>query len=312
MMTHKGKDHQMKLDITPELSDALASNQAVVALESTIISHGLPYPENLAVARLLEDTVREHGAIPATIAVLDGAVKIGLDNDDLVRLADPKEDIKKLSRRDLPSTLALGQHGATTVAATMILAERAGIKTFATGGIGGVHRGADKSFDISADLPELARSNVAVVSAGPKAILDIPLTLEYLETWGVPIIGYQTDEMPAFWSRSSGHKLEEQVNAAEDIARIMAMKWQSGLDGGILIANPIPEADEIPAPIINAAISTALDKAAEQGIIGKAVTPFLLDQLRQITNGESLKANTALVQNNAAVASQIAVAYSAL
>ena len=299
----------MKMNYHPDVAEALKAGEPVVALESTIISHGLPYPENLAVARMLEDTVRAEGAIPATIAVLGGVVQIGLDEDGLTRLANPEATVRKLSRRDLPQIMALGGDGATTVAATMILAEKAGIAVFATGGIGGVHRGAAQSFDISADLRELAQTNVAVVSAGPKAILDIALTMEVLETSGVPVIGYQTEEMPAFWSRQSGHPVDDRVETAAEIARIMAVKWQSGLAGGLLVANPVPHDAEIPAQQIAGLIEAALKAAHDQGITGKAVTPFLLDHIRRMSDGRSLTTNTALVTNNARLAAQIACAY---
>lgn len=302
----------MMLDIAPSVQTALDQNQPLVALESTIISHGLPYPDNLAIARKLEDAVRAEGAIPATIAVIDGKAKIGLNDDDLERLASPERNIRKLSRRDLAQVMASQGDGATTVAATMILAEAAGICVFATGGIGGVHRNAKETFDISADLPELAQSNVAVVSAGPKAILDIGLTLEVLETSGVPILGYQTSEMPAFWSRSSGFPIEDNYQTPEDIAKVMAVKWQSGLKGGVLIANPVPHEAEIPSAIITKAIDEALAEAEAQGIHGKEVTPFLLDYIRKITDGASLTTNTALVLNNARLAANIAKAYANL
>lgn len=302
----------MMLDIAPSVQTALDQNQPLVALESTIISHGLPYPDNLAIARKLEDAVRAEGAIPATIAVIDGKAKIGLNDDDLERLASPERNIRKLSRRDLAQVMASQGDGATTVAATMILAEAAGICVFATGGIGGVHRNAKETFDISADLPELAQSNVAVVSAGPKAILDIGLTLEVLETSGVPILGYQTSEMPAFWSRSSGFPIEDNYQTPEDIAKVMAVKWQSGLKGGVLIANPVPHEAEIPSAIITKAIDEALAAAEAQGIQGKEVTPFLLDYIRKITDGASLTTNTALVLNNARLAANIAKAYANL
>lgn len=302
----------MMLDIAPSVQTALDQNQPLVALESTIISHGLPYPDNLAIARKLEDAVRAEGAIPATIAVIDGKAKIGLNDDDLERLASPERNIRKLSRRDLAQVMASQGDGATTVAATMILAEAAGICVFATGGIGGVHRNAKETFDISADLPELAQSNVAVVSAGPKAILDIGLTLEVLETSGVPILGYQTSEMPAFWSRSSGFPIEDNYQTPEDISKVMAVKWQSGLKGGVLIANPVPHEAEIPSAIITKAIDEALAAAEAQGIQGKEVTPFLLDYIRKITDGASLTTNTALVLNNARLAANIAKAYANL
>lgn len=297
------------LHITDEISHALAAGRPVVALESTIISHGLPYPENVKIARAIEQTVRDNGAIPATIAVLDGHIKIGLSPDDLEILAHPDSGVIKVSRRDIASVIARKAHGATTVASTMIFAEMAGIAVFATGGIGGVHKGADTDFDISADLPELGRTNVAVVSAGPKAILDLPLTMEYLETYGVPVIGYGTDDLPAFWSRHSGIALTDRADSPEEIAAIMSAKWTLGLSGGMMIANPVPEKDEIPANALADIIDEALATAKDHGISGKAITPFLLDRIRVKTDGKSLVTNQALVMNNAKLAAQIAVAY---
>ena len=296
------------IDYTDEVADARADNKAIVALESTIISHGFPWPENLDTAKRLEAAVRAAGAVPATIAVLDGRVKIGLDADDLERLAAPDGDVWKLSRRDLPQILAQKGHGATTVAATMILAQKAGIKVFATGGIGGVHRGAQQNFDISADLQELAKSDVAVICAGPKAILDLPLTLEYLETQGVPVIGYQTDELPAFWSRTSGLMLTSRAETPTEIADILTAKWSFGLAGGAVIMNPVPEEDAIAEADIKAAIEAALAAADEQAISGKDLTPFLLQHMVALTGGDSLKTNIALVLNNARLAASIAVA----
>jgi pseudouridine-5'-phosphate glycosidase len=301
----------MMLDYTDEVAYARANNKAIVALESTIISHGLPWPENLQTAKRLEAVVREAGAVPATIAVLDGIVKIGLDADDLERLAAPDSDIRKLSRRDLPQILAQKGDGATTVAATMILAQKAGIKVFATGGIGGVHRGAEQNFDISADLQELAKSDVAVVCAGPKAILDLPLTMEYLETLGVPVIGYQTDELPAFWSRTSGVPLTSRAETPEEIATILSAKWSFGLAGGAVIMNPVPEEDAIATADIRSAIDAALAAADQQAISGKDLTPFLLQHMVALTGGDSLKTNIALVLNNARLAARIAVAMTA-
>ena len=297
----------LPVELSAEVADAIAQNKPVVALESTIISHGLPYPENLATARTLEDTIRAKGAIPATIAVINGIPKAGLTEDELTILSDPQIDILKLSRRDLPLAMSKKIHGATTVATTMMIAEAAGISFFATGGIGGVHRGAESSFDISADLQELGRTNVAVICAGPKAILDIPATAEYLETLGVPVIGYQCQVMPAFWSRQSDVALECTLDSPAEIAHLCRTKWQSGLDGGVLIANPVPKDDEIASSVIENAIKDALAKASSQGITGKALTPFLLDHIRHITDGNSLKTNTALVQNNASLAAEIAV-----
>lgn len=298
--------------IQPEVKDALAAGKAVVALESTIISHGLPFPENLETARAIEQMVRDHGAIPATIAIIKGDIKIGLSDTDLAQLASPESDVTKVSRRDIASVISRKGHGATTVASTMIFAEMAGIAVFATGGIGGVHKGAQTDFDISADLPELSQTNVAVVSAGPKAILDLPLTMEYLETHGVPVIGYGTDELPAFWSRSSGIMLTDRADDVEEIASHMSIKWALGLAGGLLIANPVPEAAEIKAETLEAVIAEALSDARQKGIIGKEATPFLLDRIRQKTDGKTLITNQALVMNNAKVAAQIACAYATI
>ena len=297
------------LHITDEIKKALTSGTAIVALESTIISHGLPYPENVSIARAIEQMVRDNGAIPATIAILDGKIKIGLSASDLEKLAHPDSNVIKVSRRDIGSVIARKANGATTVASTMIFAKMAGISVFATGGIGGVHQGAETDFDISADLPELGRTNVAVVSAGPKAILDLPLTMEYLETHGVPVIGYGTDELPAFWSRQSGIAVTDRADTPEEIAAIMKTKWALGLTGGLMIANPVPEADEIKAEALSGIIAQALDNARNKGVTGKAITPFLLDWIRHKTDGKSLATNRALVMNNAKVAAQIAVAY---
>lgn len=299
----------LNLIIKEDVKQALAAGQAVVALESTIISHGLPYPENLKTAKAIEQMVTNEGAVPATIAIIDGAVHIGLDDDKLEILANGQSPVTKVSRRDIASVIAAGRHGATTVAATMIFAEMAGIAVFATGGIGGVHRGADTDFDISADLPELARTNVAVVSAGPKAILDLNLTMEYLETAGVPVIGYQTDDLPAFWSAHSGIALSDRADSPQRIASIMKIKWQAGLNGGLMIANPVPVADEIPASALTTVIEDALQAARDKSITGKAVTPFLLGYIKENTKGASLVTNQALVLNNAKLAAQIARAY---
>ena len=300
-----------QLAILPNIKQAIDEHQAVVALESTIISHGLPYPENLATARALEQAVLAEGAVPATIAILDGQIKIGLTDDDLQKLADPAHHVTKVSRRDIADVMARKAHGATTVASTMIFAEMAGIRVFATGGIGGVHRGAETDFDISADLPELARTSVCVISAGPKAILDLPLTMEYLETWGVPVIGYGTDELPAFWSRESGIMLPSRADSANQIADMMALKWSLGLAGGMLVANPVPHEHAIAHDDIAVVIERALGEARKNGITGKALTPYLLDDIRQQTKGASLVTNQALVKNNATLAAQIACAFAA-
>jgi len=284
----------------------------VVALESTIVSHGMPWPHNFETALQLEADVRSEGAIPATIAIIDGRLKAGLRHRDIEWLARHGPAVSKLSRRDLPLVVARNASGATTVAATMIVAALAGIPVFATGGIGGVHRGAETSFDISADLQELARTSVAVVCAGAKAVLDIRLTLEYLETHGVPVVGYGTDRLPAFWSRDSGFGVDARADTPADVARIMHAKWSLGLAGGIVIANPIPEQFELHRERIERAIEQAVQDARTQGIAGKAVTPFLLARVNESTGGDSLEANVALVRNNATVAARIAAAYATL
>jgi pseudouridine-5'-phosphate glycosidase len=294
------------LDMTPELADALAERRPVVALESTIIAHGLPRPRNLEVARALESTIREGGAVPATIAVLGGRIKVGLSQPELERLAGAA-DVLKLSTHDLPYGVALGRDGATTVAATMRIAAMAGIRVFATGGIGGVHRGARESFDISADITELGRTDVAVVSAGAKAILDLPATLEALETAGVPVIGAGTDQFPAFYSRRSGLRLGLQLDGAAEIARFLAAKRRLGLQSGTLIANPIPAEQEVPAGEIAGVIEDTLAEATRNKVAGKAVTPFLLSRIVEATGGRSLDANVALVTHNARLAARIAV-----
>ena len=300
------------LVIDAEVAAALAAGQAVVALESTLIAHGMPWPANADTARRLHAEVRAHGAVPATIAVIGGKLCVGLTDAQLDTLARRGPQWAKASRRDLPSLMAQGRDGATTVAATMIIAAMAGIRLFATGGIGGVHRGAATSFDISADLQELAHTDVAVVCAGAKAILDLPLTLEYLETHGVPVIGYGTDELPAFYTRDSGLKLEHRANDATTLARILHAKWQHGLRGGVVIANPIAAEHAMPRTVIDRAIDQALAEAATQGIHGKASTPFLLARVAQLTGGDSLASNVQLVLANARLAAQVAVAYAAL
>jgi pseudouridine-5'-phosphate glycosidase len=299
------------LAIHPEVAEALQARKAVVALESTIISHGMPYPRNVETARLVEQTLRDGGAIPATIAVLDGRIRIGLTDDDLEHLATSKSVIK-VSRRDLPVALATRADGATTVAATMICAALAEVPVFATGGIGGVHRGAESTLDISADLDELAVTNVAVVCAGAKAILDLPKTVEYLETRGVPVLGYGTDELPAFYTRNSGIKLASRCDDPLTAARILRAKWQLGLKGGVVIANPIPQSAALDQEMVDGAIAQALADADAQGVSGKEVTPFLLSRLEELTGGASLEANIALVRNNASVAASIAHAYAEL
>jgi pseudouridine-5'-phosphate glycosidase len=293
---------------TDEVKKALGKGKPVVALESTIISHGMPYPQNLENARALEEAVREEGAVPATIAILDGRISIGLSNEELEELGTSKE-VVKASRRDLPVLLARGMKAGTTVASTMICAALAGISVFATGGIGGVHRGAQESFDISADLQELAKTDVAVVCAGAKAILDLPLTLEYLETHGVPVLGFQTEEFPAFYTRSSGLKADYAVDSPEEAARILDAKWSASLRGGVVIANPIPEEYSLDKKHIDGAIETALAEARTRGLNGKELTPFLLERISDITGGDSLEANRYLALNNARVAARIAAAY---
>lgn len=295
------------LDLSLEVADALAANRAVVALESTIIAHGMPYPRNVETARAVEAIIREEGAVPATIAVLGGRLRVGLDDEALERLGQAA-DVAKLSRRDLPSILARGGDGATTVAATMIAAHLAGIRIFVTGGIGGVHRGAEESFDISADLEELARTPVAVVCAGAKSILDLPKTLEYLETRGVPVIGYGTGSFPAFYSRSSGLALNQRCDDPAEAASILRAQAALGYTGGAVIANPIPEADALPAEKMDEVIGQALREADANGVAGKDVTPFLLGRIVEITGGRSLEANIALVKHNARIGARIAVA----
>ena len=299
------------LDLHPEVATALAAGAPVVALESTIISHGMPWPQNAQTALAVQAEVRLHGAVPATIAVIDGRLKAGLSDDQIERVGRAGTATTKASRRDLPLLLAQRGTGATTVAATMIIAALAGIRVFATGGIGGVHRGAAESFDISADLLELAQTPVAVVCAGIKSILDISLTLEVLETHGVPVIGYQTDKLPAFFCRDSAFGVDVRLNSAVEIAAVMRAQWALGLHGGLLVANPIPAEFALSQAVMDAAIDRALADAAQQGIAGKAITPFLLDRVNQLTGGNSLAANIELVLNNARLAAAVAVAFSA-
>lgn len=298
------------LDIAPEVAEALKSHKPVVALESTIISHGMPYPKNVQTALEVERIVRENGAIPATIAILNGRLKVGLSHDEIEVLGSSK-DVLKASRRDLPFIVAQKKHGATTVASTMIIAAMAGIKVFATGGIGGVHRNAETTFDISADLEELSQTNVAVICAGAKSILDIGLTLEVLETLGVPVVGYQTDELPAFYTPHSGFGVDYRLESPKAIAEAMRAKWTMDLKGGVLITNPIPEEYAMPKDVIDGAIQEALRQADEQGIKGKETTPFLLAKVKELTGGDSLDSNIQLVYNNAKLAAQIAVEYEA-
>lgn len=297
------------LQVSAEVQQALKNNQPVVALESTIISHGMPFPENAQTALEVEETIRRQGAVPATIAIIHGIMKVGLSREEIELLGREGHNVTKVSRRDLPFVVAAGLNGATTVASTMIIAAMAGIKVFATGGIGGVHRGAEHTFDISADLQELANTNVTVVCAGAKSILDLGLTTEYLETFGVPLIGYQTSALPAFFCRTSKFDVSIRLNSAKDIAKAMAVKWQSGLKGGMVVANPIPEQFAMPEEKINAAIERAVKEAEEQGVIGKKSTPFLLARVAELTGGDSLKSNIQLVFNNAILACEIAKEY---
>ena len=296
------------LDIHPEVEDALNKNLPIVALESTIISHGMPYPNNIETALMVEDTVRSNNAIPATIAIINGRLKIGLTNKEIEFLAT-NDKVRKISRRDLAIAVSKKLSGSTTVASTMIIANLAKIAVFATGGIGGVHRGAEKTFDISADLEELSKTNVCVVCAGPKAILDIGLTLEYLETKGVPVIGYKTSELPAFYSSKSGFNVDYRVDAALDIADILKTKWDLSIKGGVLVTNPIPIAFELELVMMNKAINEAIIEADKEKIIGKEITPYLLSKVNELTEGKSLDANIKLIQNNAALAAKIAVHY---
>ncbi|MBG9444795.1 pseudouridine-5'-phosphate glycosidase [Cytobacillus firmus] len=294
------------LEYSEEVLEAKKANKPVVALESTIISHGMPYPQNVQTAKEVEEIIRKNGAVPATIAIINGKIKIGLSDEELEFLAQSK-DVEKASRRDLPYLIAKKKNGATTVAATMICAELAGIEVFVTGGIGGVHREAETTMDISADLQELAMTNVAVICAGAKSILDIGLTLEYLETYGVPVVGFETDVLPAFYTRTSPFNVNYRVDNAEEAAEMIRTKWELGLKGGVVIANPIPEKDALEEAFITNVIETALKEAKENNIAGKKVTPFLLGKVKELTEGRSLTANIALVKHNAEVGSKIAV-----
>lgn len=299
------------LDITDEVRQALHEGSPVVALESTIISHGMPYPQNVQMATNVETLIRSEGAVPATIALLNGRPKVGLGPDDLELLATA-DDVLKVSLRDLPYVMARGLHGATTVASTMRLASLAGIQTFVTGGIGGAHRGAQQSFDVSADLTELSQTDVAVISAGVKSILDIGLTLEIMETLGVPVVTLGSDEFPSFYSRSSGFTSPMRLDTPEQIAALMQAKWSLGLRGGVSIANPIPADDEIPASEMASIIDEALADLDRLGVHGKQATPYLLSRIAEISDGASLRANIALVNHNAVVGARIAKAYAQL
>ncbi len=300
------------LDIAPEVAEAVKAGKPVVALESTIISHGMPYPQNVETALNVEKVIRDNGAIPATIAIIGGRLKAGLSRDEIEYLGKTGSGVTKVSRRDLPVIVAKGMDGATTVATTMIIAAMAGIKIFATGGIGGVHRGAQQTFDISADLEELAMTNVTVVCAGAKAILDLPLTLEYLETKGVPVIGYGTKELPAFYTRTSGLSVDYEIDTPAELAKTIFVKHELGMNGGILVTNPIPEQYSMDPKVINKAIDEAIAEANAKGIKGKETTPFLLAKVKEITGGDSLDSNIQLVYNNAALAAKTAVELSKL
>lgn len=310
-MKHEGMMMQQLLDISPEVKQALEEGKPVVALESTIITHGMSYPENIESARTSETMIRQEGAVPATVAVMKGRIKVGLDPDELEYMGK-NSAIRKASRRDLPMILARGIDGATTVATTMIGAHLAGIRFFATGGIGGVHRGAQDTFDVSADLMELAHTPVAVVCAGAKSILDIGLTLEVLETHGVPVVGYKTDAFPGFYVRDSGYGVDDRVDDLAIVAKALEIKWSMGLAGGMVVANPIPEAYEMDPKRISESIDEAVTEAEGQGVRGKAITPFILARLHKETAGKSLAANKELVYHNARVAAQLAGAYAKL
>lgn len=297
-----------KVILSSEVSSALQDNKPVVALESTIISHGMPYPQNYETALAVEAEVRKHGAVPATIAVIGGELRAGLTSEEIKSFAQKGPSITKVSRRDIPVIAALQKDGATTVASTMIIAEMAGISIFATGGIGGVHRGAETTMDISADLEELATTNVAVVCAGAKSILDIGLTLEYLETKGIPVLGFQTSDLPAFYTRQSGYQVDARMDSAQQVADVLRSKWNLGLRGGVLIANPVPEKYSLDFTDMERVIQQALEEMKVRGIKGKESTPFLLGKVKELTAGRSLETNIQLVLNNARVAAEIAVA----
>lgn len=306
-MPHNAASLKPYLDIHPRIQHALANNIPVVALESTIISHGMPYPQNVETAVLVEQTIKDNGAEPATIAIINGRLTVGLDQQQITHLGKSGFDVIKTSRRDMPFMVSQKQDGATTVASTMIIAAMAGIQVFATGGIGGVHRHAETTMDISADLQELANTSVAVVCAGVKSILDIGLTLEYLETNGVPVIGYKTKVMPAFYTQTSAYEVDYSLDSAASIAQALYAKWNMGLAGGVVVANPIPEAYAMDPDAIEQVIAQAIVEMQQQGIHGKQSTPFLLSKIAQVTQGESLAANIQLVLNNARLGANIAV-----
>ena len=300
------------LDIAPEVAEALAAGKPVVALESTIISHGMPYPKNVETALEVEKIIRDNGAVPATIAIIGGRLKAGLSAGEIEYFGKKGAEIAKASRRDLPVLIARGQDGACTVTTTMMIAHMAGISVFATGGIGGVHRGAETTMDISADLEELGQTPVMVVCAGAKSILDLGLTLEYLETHGVPVIGYGTEELPAFYTRKSGFSVDYRLDTPKELAAAFHAKQEMGLKGGMLVANPIPEEYAMDADVINKAIGQAIAESKEQGIHGKATTPFLLARVKDLTGGESLESNIQLVFNNARLAAKTAAELAAM
>ena len=296
------------LSLSPEVAQALQQGKPVVALESTIISHGMPYPQNVETALKVEQTIRDNGAVPATIAIINGKLKAGCTPEEIECLGKKGQAVTKASRRDLPVLIARGEDGATTVTTTMIIAAMAGIQVFATGGIGGVHRGAETTMDISADLEELAQTPVMVLCAGAKSILDLGLTLEYLETKGVPVIGYQTDELPAFYTRHSGFNVDYRIDSPEELAAAFKAKLDMGLKGGMLVTNPIPEQYSMPADVINKAIDQAIEESKQRGIHGKQTTPFLLAKVKELTGGDSLASNIQLVLNNARLAAKTAAA----
>ena len=302
-------NYQNYLSITPEIQEAIKQGKPIVALESTILSHGMPYPENLEFAHKVEEIVREQGAVPATTAIIGGKLKVGLNAEEL-EIMCKAENVAKASRRDIPVYLATNQTAATTVATTMMIADMAGIRVFATGGIGGVHRGAQETMDISADLQEFAHTNVCVISAGCKSILDIGLTLEYLETFGVPVLGFNTDKFPAFYCDDSGFKVDYNAKDAKTVAKIMKTKWDLGLKGGLIVGNPIPKEYSMDHKYIDGAIDKAVNMAKEKGVHGKETTPFLLATIKELTGGDSLASNLQLAYNNARVAAEIAIEFS--